>query len=105
MSLGAGHDGAFLGHKFSSLQAVVYPLQFSSTKELEGRLFKIKFQKFTHLLAVEAFQNEEGVGVRRMQGQMLCIHAFVQNFLIEYKTDDGLYEVPLFVGSSLVRIG
>lgn len=44
----------------------------------------------------------KGVGVWRAQGQMLCLHAFVQNFLIEYKTDDGLYEVPLFVKSSCV---
>lgn len=48
------------------------------------------------------------VGVCRLQGQIMCIHAFfVQNFLIEYKKrkDDGLYEVPLFVESSLVRTG
>lgn len=80
---GGGKDGAFLGHVLSSLQTVMCPLQFSSTKwnELSDSLNQIPdlhiFNRRTEM---------KGVGVWRVQGQKSCIHAaFVQNFLIEYK--------------------
>lgn len=80
LSMGTWEDGAFLGRRLLSLQAVVCPLQFSSTNKMSWQIPEI------HTFKSSGDREMKGVGVWRVQGQMSCIHAaFVQNFLIEYK--------------------
>lgn len=82
MSLGVGEDEAFLGHKFSSLQTVMCPLQFSSTNKMNS-LNQIPELHIFNSLGDR--YRDEGSGWM-VQGRILCIDAFfVQNFLIEYK--------------------
>lgn len=79
---GAGLAGTFLGHKFSSLQTVICPLQFSSTKIMSWPTLQIPDSS----IAVETYRDEgggcvEGAGTDIVNSCLL----FVQNFLIEYK--------------------
>lgn len=120
ISLEAGTDGAFFGHKCSSLQTVTCPLQFFLALKKKKKRHKNRWARrfFDPNLRTSCHKRRVRVcggcrGQVDVYSCLLCtefsdwkkIYIYIKKKNTKQNPDVGLYEVPLFVERWLARVG